>query len=355
MTYVAEVGSSSNAICALEMPCQTLTQAFQPTALRKYVKVTGIITDGATVDIVSKKAIIYGEPGAQLRRSPAETVLRIRGTSEVTIVDLDVQGNAAVGGKHCVEITDDAVVTMMGVNVHNHGQSGIALAMRAKLVMLDSQVHDNTMEGVIATGGTLELRRSLIYKNQGVAGVSAMNSVKVTIDSSMIAANTGSSGGVSITGPFSIKNSIISANGSLTMTSSAGGLTLNPVNAANAEFEFNTVSDNLSASSTTGINCSNVSFDVSNSIFTSVLATGNVVNNCNVKYSLTGLSGTATGTNKVGDPMFITKELLSPMFYRIGSMSTARDSADPAATLDVDIDNQLRSDAQRDMGADEFR
>jgi hypothetical protein len=128
-------------------------------------------------------------------------------------------------------------------------------------------------------------------------------------------------------------------NGQVTTTTAAGGLTLAPVNPANAKFEFNTVADNVSQSATNGLSCSGVSFGVSNSIFTN-----NVINNCNITWSLTGLSGPpAMGMgNKVGDPLFVSRTLLDPIFYHIDKMSAARNAADPAATIEKDIDGQTR-------------
>ncbi len=177
----------------------------------------------------------------------------------------------------------------------------------------------------------------------------------VKIDSSTITANPGTAGGVSITGPFSIRNSIITANGNVTATTVAGGANLNPVLDTNlAEFDFNTVADNQSASGA-GLSCFVLPTKVTKA--TNIIITGNTVTGCEVSHSLTGITGTPTPTNEVGDPMFVTKALLDPKFYRIGSMSAARNIADMAATLDVDIDGQKRGsveDPRRDMGADEF-
>jgi hypothetical protein len=351
VTYIGGP-NARDGTCTIDQPCQNLEQGLKATALRRYIKLTGSITESAERTI-NKTVTIYGRSGAQIARSSNGEVLLLKGMTSplIHLIDLEIVGNAGSGGKDCVELSEKAEVTMTRVRVRNHGQAGISLVGAAKLVLAESQVHDHKLEGVIAgVGTTLELQRSLIYKNAGVAGVTAANTMMVTIESSTIAANTGSKGGVSIEGPFLIRNSIISGNGNVTTTlNSPGGLTLNPGAPENAKFEFNTVADNSSASAFTGMTCSGIMFDVSNSILT-----GNTVN-CNMEYSLIGVTGTPTGTNKVGDPMFVTKALLDPMFYRIGGMSAAVNSADPAATLDVDIDGQKRDDARKDMGADEFK
>ena len=66
-------------------------------------------------------------------------------------------------------------------------------------------------------------------------------------------------------------------------------------------------------------------------------------------------SGVLRYANRKGSPDFISTELLNPKFYRIGANSAARDSVDPAAMLDVDIDGEARDDERRDMGADEYK
>ena len=50
-----------------------------------------------------------------------------------------------------------------------------------------------------------------------------------------------------------------------------------------------------------------------------------------------------------------TSDTRSPLFYRIGSMSAAVDKANPASTMNVDLDGDARpAGAGRDIGADEY-
>lgn len=349
VAYVGGANASSNTICSIDMPCQNLAQALMTVMSRRYVKVTGAIVHNAVTTIDDKNANIYGGPGAKLSRSSNDQVLIIKGSSKVALIDLEIVGNTSSGDKSCVEISEAAEVTMTRVDLHGHGKAGVSLSGTGKLVLSESRVRDHALDGLRVTGGNLEIRRSSIHGNKGTAGVYTTTTGLVTIESSVIAANTGSAGGVSILGPFSIRNSIISGNGNGTATSSAGGLTLNPLVAEDATFEFNTVADNASGNLTTGIWCL-IPFGVSSSILTN-----NTVLGCDVTYSLTDLTGTPTATNRVGNPMFVTKTLLDPMFFRIGEQSEARDGADPAATLDVDIDGDPRPAMGKDMGADEYR
>jgi hypothetical protein len=349
VAYVGGANATPNTSCTKDVPCQTLTQALTPAMPRRYIKITGAIVDGG-VTIDGKRVDIYGGAGAQLSRAVKNEVLIIKGTSQVHLIDLEIVGNVADNDKNCIELSGAAAVTLTRSTVRTHAQAGISLAGTARLVLNGSRIHDNAKEGVKAAAGTrLELNRSSIYRNAGTAGVYAVNAAMVTIDSSVIATNIGTAGGVSITGPFSIRNSIIAANGNVSTTILAGGLNLSPGAPANARFEFNTVADN-SSSSGVGLTCNTVRFEVSSSILT-----GNKVSNCDVSYSLMSADDMPTGTNKTGDAIFVSKTLLDPMFYRIDSLSAARDSADPAATLEVDIDGQPRDDGRKDMGADEYK
>jgi Cys-rich repeat protein len=357
VAYVDAAAAATNATCTKEAPCATLAKALGLIPTPKYIRATGMLVTDAAITI-NKSIIIYGDPGrTKITRSTDGEVLILKGmdTPQIDLFNLEIEGNP--GNKECVKIHETASVTMTEVDVHGQGENGIRLEMLGKLVVVNSQIHDNKLDGVRALAGTtLELRGSRIYNNSsgtnvgaGVAGVNASSTAMVTIDSSIITANAGASGGVSINGPFTIRNSIIAINGDLGMTTSAGGLTLNPGTAtATAQFEFNTIADNRSVSGI-GMTCTLIPVAVSNSIITG----NNAPANCTISYSL--FTTGATGTNKNGAPMFKSKNFGDPGFYRIGSASDAINSADPAATLNVDIDGDARNDGRKDMGADEFK
>lgn len=350
VVYVGGDNATMNATCSLDSPCQNLTQGINALGARKYIKVTGlIVVEPKEVTLTDKNVTILGKSGAKISRTGDGEVLIIKGmmTPEVTLVDLEIVGNAGASGKDCVEIADKAIVTMVRVDVHGHGQAGVSLAGTAKLVMTESQVHDNLMEGVVVAGGTAEIRRSWLYSNKGNGGVYTTSGTTTTIESSVITANVGMFG-ASIAGNYTIKNNIISANGNPTVT--ASGVVLN---SASGVFEFNTVADNATTNTDQGIGCSVAGVMVSNNILT-----GNTVTGCIVTYSLTDsfLPDIPGLGNMKGDPMFVkVTEPLQPTFYRIMAGSKARDIADPAATLDVDIDGEPRNDARKDVGADEFK
>jgi hypothetical protein len=352
VTYVGGDNSTDNPMCSLGSPCQNLDQAVKATALGRYIKLAGAIVNAGATTFDNKNVTIYGRLGAQISRSSPGEVLIIKGigSPEVNLIDLEIVGNVSSGGKNCVEIADTAIVTMARVDVHNHGQAGVSLdGTTSKLVMNESKVRNNTLDGLQVANGTLEVNHSWILNNGGTAGVSVTNATKTTIDSTVIADNSGTNGGVYIlAGPCVIRNSIISRNGGA--GSNFGGMALSSTSVI---FEFNTVANNVAkAAGISGISCAAPTV-LANSILTS-----NAIGaTCAPDYSLTALTGTPSGTNKTGDPSFldVDGDPTGPMFFRIGSASAAKDSANPAATLDVDIDGQARSDARKDMGADEFK
>jgi len=349
VVYVGGDNPTSNALCSLESPCQNLDQGLLALALRKYIKVTGPIVEPKEATLTDKNVTLYGRSGAKISRTGFGEVLIIKGmmTPAVTLMDLEIEGNSGASGRDCVEIADKASVTMVRVDVHGHGQAGVSLYSTGKLVMTDSKVHDNMLEGVAVASGTVEIRHSWLYGNKGNGGVYTMSSTTATIESSVITANVGMFG-ASIAGNYTIRNNIISANGNSSVT--VAGVDLN---SASGVFEFNTVADNATTGTDQGISCGAAGVMISNNILT-----GNTVTGCIVTYSLTDplLADIPGIGNMKGDPMFVRlTEPLLPTFYRIMAGSKARDIADPAATLDVDIDGEPRNDARKDVGADEFK
>ena len=354
VTYVGGPNASTaNKSCLIDAPCADLKDALAPAGLRRYIKVTGLVTSGGTADINNKKAIIYGDQGV-LASSYSGRVIYIHGTSEVTLIDLDIQGNAGTGSENCVDIATTSSVVMTRVNVHNHALAGIGMDMIPKLVMIDSKVYDNTLEGVKVAGGTLEIHHSSIYGNKG--GVITNSAMMVTIDSSTISGNTGTNGVSITTGPFVIRNSIIARNGG--GNSTTGGLALSSTNGV---VDFCTISNNVSdIGGNAGVSCAG-SVNITNSILTNNNSTVPIGSTCNVTYSLWTTLPAPPGTGNItGDPMFLnTTDRLDPGFFRIKSASDARNKVSlglpsPANVTD-DIDGQPRDDGLRDMGADEYK
>ena len=362
--YVGGPDATDNPLCSLSAPCQNLDQGLRSSISYRYIKIIGNIINDNGIVFDNKNVSIIGRAAARISRKPPMSpmmgrVFLIRGnnTPHVSLSDVEIVGNVTTGiDRPCVDISETAVVTMTRVNLHDHEQEGILLTDTGRLVLSESEVHDNILDGIKVKGGTLDIRRSLIYRNKGVAGVSATNAGLVTIDSSIIADNIAASGGVLVSdGSISIRNSIISRNTSQRSgpTLNAGGVNVDlgdPNSGHNANLNFNTIANNVSGISETalGLYCAQA-INISNSILS-----GNAFNaNCSVVYSL--LDENATGSNKIGSPAFLSMNFTDPRFYRIAGTSAARNGADPMTTLNVDIDGEARDDESSDMGADEYR
>jgi hypothetical protein len=303
VAYVEPMGSGSD--CSLAAPCATLDTAAKTD--RPIIKIKGTIADNnVTVLDPTGPLDIFAAPGAKLRRMGPGSILEIRGTARVRIHDLEVSG--ATGG------------------TSSHG-----------IVMLQ----DNP---------TLELDHVLLVNNAGLGLVTQTGTL--VMDGCVVTSNAAGGASVQMT-DYTIVNSLFVNNGTpqgATNGSSTGGVTLGTSTVD--VFEFNTVVGNLSSFSTQagrGVNCTAQLAVANNIIFDNRPGL-----NCTVTYSLVDV---ATGTNITGDPLFRSmspSDYAMPTYYRIMAQSPARDAADPAATLDHDIDRDMRPHgAKRDIGADE--
>ncbi len=350
VSYVSATGASSSA-CSKDMPCSTLRQALGPEARRKYIKITGAITDFVETDfdgvtLPGGTAIVYGEPGmSSLTRSMDGQVLEFQQAANVTFFDLEIKGSAVASDG--LLIRDNSTVTLIRSRLSGHTFRG-AILNTGSLTLVQSEVVSNGMFGLDVLAGALSIQGSWIHKNRGntaikVAGATSM----VTIESSVIAGNTGTGGGLSIDSEFSITNTVIAGNGDA-QNGTVGGAA---IRSQSGMFAFNTVANNVAGTGgTSGIFCSLGAPAITNSI----VKDNDIDPACAVQYSLTDTGLPAGMNNKPGDPKFDnTTDPLNPRYYRIQRDSAAKDSADPAATIEKDIDGDLRPALGKDLGADE--
>lgn len=388
VVYVTEDGDDARD-CSKAAPCAKLDRALKLNP--KYIKATGRLDDPMMGAKIDRSVTIFGVPGGTtLVRSMAGPVVEVTKTATVlSMLDLEIVGDAPGGAGNGMDIKDGATVKLTRVNARKNTLLGIFVE-KGTLVMRDSNVFENTGIGVVVKDGSLESTNSTFYKNTGVAaiqtqtngtltmkdskvyqnaigvqvmggtatidhswiysntgsaGIVSINPSILTIRSSVLSGNTGLNGALDVAGVFTIKNNIISANGNNLMTTY--GIRLN---SSSGTFEFNTVADNSTGGTPDlGVSCG-LPFTISNNIIV-----GNITNGCTNTFSLMDIQD-SNMSNITGNPMFtdMGNDPLNPAFYRIRAGSVAKDKANPASTEMSDIDGEPRSDGKPDMGADEY-
>ncbi|MEJ7599243.1 MAG: choice-of-anchor Q domain-containing protein [Kofleriaceae bacterium] len=309
VAYVDPEGTD-NSNCTNATPCTKVDKALATT--RPYVKFTGTTDAGATVVIENQAVTLLADPQGKLTRTNNGLLLEVRGASQVSIFDLEVGGAS--------------------------GLQGIGISMPAgntsMLQLTRANVSGNAGGGIFTSGGTLTVTQSTISGNAG--------------------------GGVSISNAqFDLTNNLIVQNGG--PASLIGGINLASVSGTGAHrLDFNTISANAGTSTVnSGVNCGIVGAAI---IFTNNIIYGNTVSgggkqvggstNCSATYSNIGPDATPGPGNINLDPLFTNAAQGN---FHITPASPAKNAADPAATLAVDVDGEARPQGSaRDIGADEI-
>lgn len=204
-----------------------------------------------------------------------------------------------------------------------------------------------TGDGVDCSGGfaTLTLRRAIIEDNENF-GVESTN-CRLTVTRSRIDGNAG--GGIKASGgEVTLQNNFVVGNGSASTT--FGGLDLS---ASMLAVEFNTIADNLAAPGlAAGARCQSTLMRIitSNIIVGAGARQVDTMNNCTFIYTISNEAITGTG-NRTTLPTFVDALMGN---YHLAAGSAGIDVADPAATVNTDVDGDLRpAGAASDIGADE--
>jgi len=203
--------------------------------------------------------------------------------------------------------------------------------------------------GSVATPTRVTLRQVTLDSN-GQYGLDAMNCV-VDLERSLVTRNQG--GGVALFAcDFTLANNFIVNNGLATATFGGVNILRDPPSGAGAGLlAFNTIARN----SEPAVKCSD---QVTTLTFADDIVFGNgttqVVNSgakCMWKYSDIAPMPVG-GTGNIGtDPMFVNPEADD---YHLAAGSPCVNTADPAATVDIDFDGDPRpAQGRADMGADE--
>jgi parallel beta helix pectate lyase-like protein len=270
--------------------------------------------------------------GAILDRNAPDSgaVLSIGAGTHISLDYVTVTGGDGDGGDGIT--CTSATLTLREVTIQSNAGNAI-IGSRCQLVVSHAQLLNNQGAGIAASQSDVVLVRSLVAGNASV-GLTLTFLTTYDIENNVIVKNGGPNGqgGVSMTG--------------------IGGSTGRRV------FAFNTVSQNSGPfGSVSGVLCDP-------SIGVPLAMTSNLVVNNAGSAQISGgaciwtysdlFPGPVSGTgNLSSDPLFVDPAHNN---FHLQLASPVRDAADPAATLAVDIDGDVRPQgAGRDMGADEIK
>jgi Right handed beta helix region len=330
VAYVDSSGTD-NADCSLARPCTKVSSALATD--RAYVIFKGTTAENVILDAKTNLSFL-AFPGAKLRGVAGLPVVELRNASKLTVMDLEITEGLGSNGH--------------GVSLSGSGNS--LVLRRARLVK-------NGGAGVNAPSGNVEIFQSSILQNTGIGVTTDNATVKITQSSFL----DNQDGGLAIrNSTFEVTNNIFARNGRLIST--RGGVVFDSISTTANKFEFNTVTQNQGATNIfSGVQCSGIGvpLPMSNSIVYGNTQNGNSEPDqvggsasCTWTYSLIGPKALPTGTGLLAaDPQFEGAE-----DFRLKPMSPARNAADPAATVLVDLNGDSRPVGGRaDLGAIEAR
>jgi hypothetical protein len=297
------VGSDSGN-CTLDLPCATIGKALGTG--RTYVKLAGTMNEQVT--ITNRVVTFLADPGARLTSTSFGSLLRVEGTSQVSIYDLEISG----------------------------ARNGFGIAANS------------------GSPTSISLTRVKLGNNQA-GGLSAIDST-VAVSQSTISGNAG--GGVSITnGTFVIVGNVFFKNGS--DTASVGGIAIGFPQSGGNRLEFNSFNSNKAQNGAgAAVQCLAGAFTARNNIMSDNGTPANpaqVGGTCMHAYSIIRPGTPPSGPgNSALDPLFKNTTMGD---LHLKPESPARRAADPSSVLtgiaERDIDGDMRS-APATIGADEL-
>lgn len=309
--------------CTRAAPCGDLAQAIQARGLRTTVKVA----DGT-----------YTGDGFEFKTEPgAGTSLVISGpdvswdgpvitsSNRGHLADLGttlvIEGVTFLGGVSD-GLDNRSTLTLSHVLIQGSANNGLD-SRNAAVKVYDSRIEASGGTGVFISDVRLDMERSTV------------------IGSANVGINVANAG-------LKLVNSIIGSNGSLTTT--YGGIRINPAGVEPIVFRHNTIARNRGAN-ISGVQCDQAVV-IENSIFSgnSTFGGPEYSGNCSPRHSLFSGDAPQGMGNKMGEPLFV-----STTDFHIQAGSDAVDAADAANSEPLDIDGQARPMGNApDVGADEL-
>jgi len=325
--------------CTANMPCRSLAFGLtQITANRRVIRVgdgnyaaaAGSVT--LSISNTGGRIVVSGTDRAA---AGAELTALTNGVTNPVVVDTGdrtdvvLEGLTIKGGPND-GVRSDAALLLSRVEItDNNGRGVSSNAQDGETVRVwDSRIAGNDNEGINAQNGPFELLRTVVVRN--VRGGVVLERTAATIVGSMIVANGGTGSGV-------------------------GGLSLKNLGVNVQTLAFITLANNLAS----GSNVAGVDSEGPVAISSSIMA-----DNTNGTPGAPQVSAGVTATYSLfsGAPLVGTGNLVAaPGFvdpvlddYHLRATSAARDAADPAATVRLDLDGDPRPLGNGfDIGADE--
>lgn len=344
VAYVDPAGMGT--MCTKAAPCKKASDAVKTN--RPFIKMQGTTNDQVSV---STSVTFLADPGAKLTDTMNGILLKIDGSSQVAIYDLEIGGASGMNTPGIfVQPSSTATVTLVRAKLADNTGAGISVNS-GTVNISQSTISGNTGQGISMTNGIVTVDQATVSTNTG-GGISTSGGM-LTVSRSTIASNNG--GGILTSATaFTIRNNFIHHNGNTT-TAAAGGVgtagIIDP-----SVLEFNTIVSNLADSeslSVGGVLCDHTGFVAPNNLIfrNTGGATGNVqtLGSCSP-----GNSFVSAGTGPVDNtPMFVHPNS-PPYDYHLttASPSTIVDAAGSCTGTDFDGDTRPVG-AACDLGADE--
>ncbi|HWO21268.1 MAG TPA: right-handed parallel beta-helix repeat-containing protein [Kofleriaceae bacterium] len=226
-------GGSDSGRCTLTLPCATIAKALTTLITgRVFVKLSGILNEQVT--IMNQDVVFHAEPGTRLTSASTGTLLRVEGTSRVSISDLQISG--AVGATSGFGILANSgtstSISLTRVKLSDNQAGGLS-AIGSALTVSQSTIADNAGGGISFMNGTFLIVGNVFFNNGSdtasfggisiVAPQAGVNRLELNSFNSNRAQATIGAGVHCVVGTFTARNNIISANGSPTNPAQIGG------------------------------------------------------------------------------------------------------------------------------------